>query len=148
LYYTRIWFNSFILSRRIYAVRIYIRREGRRFWNNLRTGTPPISACYQVIQKGADFIKKCERMAAYPRKCLVIEGSLSSLKTPYSDSLAHPNAVLRSLLAAQERWGIQVHFLGTFALAEEFVASLLSRYHACRWLEENGFDRRLIEGNI
>jgi hypothetical protein len=32
--------------------------------------------------------------------------------------------------------------------AEEFVASMLSKYHAYRWLEMNGFERCLIEGDI
>jgi hypothetical protein len=60
----------------------------------------------------------------------VIEGTLRAIKTPYEDSQAHPNAVLGSLLAAQERWEIPVYFLDDFILAEEFVASMLSKYHA------------------
>jgi hypothetical protein len=52
------------------------------------------------------------------------------------------------LKTAQERWGISVHFLDDFILAEEFVASMLSKYHAYRWLEENGYERCLIEGDI
>ena len=53
-----------------------------------------------------------------------------------------------SLLAAQERWEIPVYFLDEFLPAEEFVASMLSKYHAYRWLEENGYERCLIEGDI
>ncbi len=64
------------------------------------------------------------------------------------ESQAHPNAVLGSLLAGQERWNIPIHFLDDFLLAEEFVASMLSKYHAYRWLEMNGFQRCLIEGDI
>lgn len=101
-----------------------------------------------VIQDRKDFIKKCEKLSRFRRKCLVIEGSLSEVKTPYEGSQAHPNAVLGSLLAAQERWNIPVYFLDHFVLAEEFVASMLSKYHAFRWLEDNGYDRRLIEGDI
>jgi len=101
-----------------------------------------------IIQERKGFIEKCERLSAFRKKGLVIEGSLSSLKTPYEDSQAHPNAVLGSLLAAQERWGISVHFLDNFLLAEEFVASMLSKYHAYRWLEDNGHERCLIEGDI
>ncbi len=37
-------------------------------------------------------------------------------KIPYEDSLAHPNAVLGSLIAAQERWNIPVYFLDNFSL--------------------------------
>jgi predicted DNA-binding protein YlxM (UPF0122 family) len=101
-----------------------------------------------IIQDRKDFIEKCKRLSKFRKKCLVIEGSLSSVKTPYEDSQAHPNAVLGSLLAAQERWDIPVYFLDNFVLAEEFVASMLSKYHAYRWLEINGYKRCLIEGDI
>jgi len=43
---------------------------------------------------------------------------------------------------------LPIHFLDNSLLAEEFVASMLSKYHACRWLEMNGFQRCLIEGDI
>ena len=101
-----------------------------------------------IIQDRKDFIGKCEKLSTFRKKCLVIEGSLSSIKTPYEDSQAHPNAVLGSLLAAQERWQIPVYFLNDFILAEEFVASMLSKYNAYRWLEQNGFQKCLIEGDI
>ena len=101
-----------------------------------------------VIHEREDFIEKCERLKIFRKKCLVIEGSLSLVKTPYDETLAHPNAVLGSLLAMQERWDIPVYFLDDFLLAEEFVASMLSKYHAYRWLEMNGFQRCLIEGDI
>jgi DNA excision repair protein ERCC-4 len=101
-----------------------------------------------VIQKRGDFIEKCHRMKEFKKRCLVIEGSLSALKSPYPDSQAHPNAVLGSIIAAQERWEMPVYFLDTFSLAEEFVASMLSKYHAYRWLEDNGYKRCLIEGDI
>jgi len=101
-----------------------------------------------IIHERKDFIGKCERLSAFKKKCLVIEGSLSVVKTPYEETLVHPNAVLGSLLAAQERWNIPVYFLDNFLLAEEFVASMLSKYHAYRWLQMNGFQRCLIEGDI
>jgi hypothetical protein len=43
-----------------------------------------------------------------------VEGSLSLVKTPCEETQAHPNAVLGSLLAAQERWDIPVYFLDNF----------------------------------
>ncbi len=101
-----------------------------------------------IIQDRKNFIEKCERLSKFRKKCLIIEGSLSSVKTPYENSQAHPNAVFGSLLAAQERWDIPVYFLDNFVLAEEFVASMLSKYHAYRWLEINGYKRCLIEGDI
>ncbi len=101
-----------------------------------------------IIQERANFILRCERLASFKKKCFVIEGTLSQLKTPYMESHAHPNAVLGSIMAAQERWDITVHFLDDFLLAEEFVASMLSKYHAYRWLETNGYKRCIIEGDI
>ncbi len=101
-----------------------------------------------IIQKRGAFISRCERLSSFRKKCFVIEGTLSALKTPYTESRAHPNAVLGSIIAAQERWDIPVHFLDNFLLAEEFVASMLSKYHAYRWLETNGYERCLIDGDI
>jgi ERCC4-type nuclease len=101
-----------------------------------------------IIQKRQDFIEKCERMSKFRKKGFVIEASLERLKMPYGESRAHPNAVLGSLIAVQERWNIPIYFLHNFSLAEEFVASMLSKYHAYRWLEQNGYERCLIEGDI
>ena len=101
-----------------------------------------------IIHERAGFIDKCEKLSSFRKKCLVIEGTLSEVKTPYEETSAHPNAVLGSLLAAQERWEIPIHFLDNFLLAEEFVASMLSKYHAYRWLETNGYRRCLIDGDI
>ena len=101
-----------------------------------------------IIHSRKDFIEKCEKLSTFRKKCLVIEGSLSQIKTPYDETQAHPNAVLGSLLAAQERWEIPVYFLDNFILAEEFVASMLSKYYAYRWLERNGYKKCLIEGDI
>ena len=101
-----------------------------------------------IIQERKNFIAKCEKLAVFKKKCIVIEGSLSALKTPYQESQAHPNAVLGSIVAVQERWDIPVYFLDTFLLAEEFVASMLSKYHALWWLEANGYERCIIEGDI
>jgi ERCC4-type nuclease len=101
-----------------------------------------------IIARRGDFISKCERLSSFKKKCFVIEGTLGLLKTPYQESGAHPNAVLGSIIAAQERWGIPVYFLDNFLLAEEFVASMLSKHHAYHWLEANGYKRCLIEGDI
>jgi uncharacterized Zn finger protein (UPF0148 family) len=101
-----------------------------------------------IIQERGNFISRCEKLASFKKKCFVIESTLSSLKTPYEESQAHPNAVLGSIIAAQERWDIPIHFLDNSLLAEEFVASMLSKYHAYRWLETNGYKRCIIEGDI
>jgi DNA excision repair protein ERCC-4 len=101
-----------------------------------------------IIQERYNFISRCEKLSKYKKKCFVIEGTLSSLKTPYEESHAHPNAVLGSIIAAQERWNIPIYFLDNFLLAEEFVASMLSKYHAYWWLEKNEYEHCLIEGDI
>ncbi len=101
-----------------------------------------------IIQERNNFIMRCERLSEFKKKSFVIEGSLSLLKTPYENSRAHPNAVLGSIIAMQERWNIPVYFLDNFILAEEFVASMLSKYHAYHWLEANGYSRCIIEGDI
>jgi len=101
-----------------------------------------------IIQERGNFIARCERLSNFKKKCIVIEGTLSSLKTPYEESQAHPNAVLGSVIATQERWNIPIYFLDNFLLAEEFVASMLSKYHAYWWLEKNGYKNCLIEGDI
>jgi len=101
-----------------------------------------------IITDRYDFIQKCERMSSFPKSCIVVEAPLSAVKSQYEWSHAQPNAVLGSLVAAQERWSIPVYFLDDSVLAEEFVASMLSKYHAYRWLETNGYDRCLIEGDI
>jgi ERCC4-type nuclease len=101
-----------------------------------------------VITCRSAFIDKCERMSKFRKSCIVVEASLAEVKSEYECSQAQPNAVLGSIIAAQERWDIPVYFLDDFILAEEFVASMLSKYHAYSWLETNGYDRCLIEGDI
>lgn len=97
------------------------------------------------------FLRSCARMRKLSRKAIVIEASLSDLKSaPYTvaDTQAHPNAVVGSYLALQERWGIPVVFAGTWYLAEEWVANVLTKFHTLRWLEDNGYSREFVEGDI
>ena len=101
-----------------------------------------------IISKRKDFIGKMERLSKLEKKCVVVEASFSEVKSYYSESHAHPNAVVGSLIAAQEKWSIPFYFLDNFTLAEEFVASMLSKYHALCWLEKNGFKKCFIEGDI
>jgi len=89
-----------------------------------------------------------ERLSKLKKKCVVVEASFSEVKSYYSESDAHPNAVVGSLIAAQEKWSIPFYLLDNFKLAEEFVASMLSKYHALCWLEKNGFKKYFIEGDI
>ena len=94
------------------------------------------------------FIKECERMESFKRKIIVIESTLARLKSPYHHSDAHPNSVFGTLIAIQERFGVQVMFAATRELAEEYTASTLVKYHTLSWLGENGYERYFIEGDI
>jgi len=94
------------------------------------------------------FIKECQRMEAFKRKFIVIETTLARLKSPYAYSDAHPNSIFGTLIAIQERFGVQVMFAATRELAEEYTVSTLVKYHALRWLEKNGYERCFIEGDI
>ncbi len=97
------------------------------------------------------FLREMERMASFPHKMLCIEASLSEVKSPYgfADGVkAHPNGVAGSLAAISARHGIQVVFADTRDLAEELVASWLSKLHAYEWLEREGLGRVLQEGDL
>jgi len=94
------------------------------------------------------FIGECERMAGFKRKAIVVEASLEEVKSPYMISAAHPNAVVGTLFAIQERWDIPIIWAGNRELAEETVAHILSKFHALRWLEENNHPRHFIDGDI
>jgi len=94
------------------------------------------------------FIKECERMADFRRKVIVIESTLARLKSPYSYSDAHPNSVFGTLVAIQEKFDIHLLFAATKELAEEYTASTLVKYYTLRWLEEHGYQRCFIEGDI
>ena len=94
------------------------------------------------------FIRECQRMEHFHRKVIVIETTLARLKSRYAHSDAHPNAIFGTLVAIQERFGIQTMFAATRELAEEFTASTLCKYHTLHWLQENGYQRCFIEGDI
>jgi ERCC4-type nuclease len=97
------------------------------------------------------FLERCARMAGYSRRAIVVEGTYGTMRSSYeafTDSQAHPNAVVGSYLAIQERWGISVHFVDGFALAEEFVAHLLTKFYVRRWLMREGHGDRYQDGDI
>ena len=101
-----------------------------------------------VLQERYNFIRYCERLSKFPEKYIEIETSLTQLKTPYSWSMGHPNAVVGSLLAIQERWHIPIIFADHFILAEEWTASALSKFYTFHWLQKNGYGRYLRDGDI
>ncbi len=99
----------------------------------------------------ARFLREMERLAEFPHKVLLVEASLSEVKSPYTfhtEIKAHPNGVAGSIAAIAARHGISVWFGDSRDLAEEMVASYLSKLHAYEWLEANGFGRVLQEGDL
>lgn len=97
------------------------------------------------------FLKRCARLAQFPRKAIVIEatyGVMRSSYEEYTESHAHPNAVVGSYLAIQERWGIPVHFIDHHELAEEFVAHLLTKFYVRQWLRSHDLGDHFQDGDI
>lgn len=101
-----------------------------------------------TIRDRKRFLDVCRRLSSLKRKAIVIEASLARAKTPYEESGAHPNAVVGTLLAAQERWGIQVIWADSPPLAEEIVAHILSKYYVLRWLEKNKLPAHFVDGDV
>lgn len=99
----------------------------------------------------ARFLERCRRMARYGRKAIVIEASYAAMRSScegFTESRAHPNAVVGSYLAIQERWGIPVHFIDGPELAEEFVAHLLTKFYVREWLTNAGMGDHFQDGDI
>ena len=101
-----------------------------------------------VITDRARFLAQCRALGSVKRKAIVIEAGFAETKSPYLESMAHPNAVVGSLIALQERWGIQVIWCDDGALAEEVVAHILSKHHTLHWLKENELPRHFVDYDI
>ncbi len=101
-----------------------------------------------VIQDRNRFLAQCKSLAALKRKAIVVEASLSQVKTPYAESQAHPNAVVGTLIALQERWEIQVIWCDSPELAEETVAHILSKYYTLQWLKDNKLPQHFVDGDV
>ncbi len=101
-----------------------------------------------VIGDRTRFLAKCKSLATRKRKAIIVEASLAQVKSSYPESMAHPNAVVGTLTALQERWGIQVVWCDTAALAEETAAHILSKHYTLQWLEENKCPRHFVDGDV
>lgn len=101
-----------------------------------------------VIGDRTRFLAQCKCLAALERKAIVVEAGLAQAKSPYPESQAHPNAVVGTLLALQERWGIQVIWCDNAELAEETVAHILSKHYTLQWLEDNKLPRHFVDGDV
>lgn len=94
------------------------------------------------------FIDRLRRMAGYRDRLLVITSPLSVVKSPYAHSPADPNRITQSLVAILA--GLHVPFVctETHELGEEIVASYLYQVHLYHWLEVNGHERLLADGDL
>lgn len=77
-----------------------------------------------------------------------MEANLTTVKSPYSFDSAPPNAIIGSLMAIIARWKILIIFADNHLLAEEMTANLLSKYAALETLENQGYPRQIIDGDI
>ena len=99
----------------------------------------------------AQFIRSCERLAAYRWKAIIIEATYEDMKTAYTlnDDLvteAHPNAVCGTLDAIEAKFGIPILYTSRHrGLATEKAASWLSKHFTYWWLEQNNHGRTLID---
>lgn len=101
-----------------------------------------------VISGRTRFLAQCKGLAALERKAIVVEASLAQVKSFYPESQAHPNAVVGTLMALQERWDIQVIWCDSPELAEETVAHILSKYYTLQWLKDNKLPRHFVDGDV
>ena len=92
--------------------------------------------------------RRIEQLAEYLRLMTFIEASLAQAKSQYPESLANPNAVVGTLMALGERWGIQVVWCDNAELAEETVAHILSKYHTLQWLKSNKLPQHFVDGDV
>lgn len=97
------------------------------------------------------FLTMCERMTQYRYRALVVEATYEDVKSPYPSNFitAHPNGVAGSLDALEAKFGIPVIYTSRHKdLAEEKVASWLSKHFTYWYLEQNGLGRVLQEGDL
>lgn len=97
------------------------------------------------------FFTMCEKMTEYRYRAIVIEGTYEDVKSPYPSNFctAHPNGVAGSIDAVEAKFGIPVIYTSRHKdLAEEKVASWMSKHFTYWYLEQNGLGRVLQEGDL
>lgn len=94
------------------------------------------------------FVKRLERMSAFPDRLLVIAAPLSMVKSRYEHSPANPNYITQSLIAALAGLRVPILCVDTHELGEEIVATYLYEVHLYHWLESNGYGRRLADDDL
>ncbi|HZK82873.1 MAG TPA: ERCC4 domain-containing protein [Humisphaera sp.] len=98
------------------------------------------------------FIAGCSRMAGFRWKAILIEASYEDIKrgwdTDEIQSDVHPNSVCGLLDAIEAKFGIAILLTSRHReLATERAASWLSKHFTYWWLEQNGYERILIDAD-
>ncbi len=100
-----------------------------------------------TIHERSRFFRQCAKLAKLRWKAIFVEASYEDVKSYYDDDLqteAHPNAVSGTLDAVEAKFGIPVIYTSrNIALAEEKLASWLSKHFTYWHLEEKGLGRVL-----
>ena len=94
------------------------------------------------------FLNRLRRMSLYPQRLLIITAAVSQVKSPHPYSRSDPNTILQSLVAGLAGLGIPFLCAETHELGEEVVASYLYQVSLYHWLEQNGFGRVLVDGDL
>lgn len=96
----------------------------------------------------AVFVNRLRRMARLPHSLLVVTAPLSQIKSEYAYAGVNPNRITQSLIAVLA--GLRLPFIctETHELGEEIVASYLYQTFLYDWLERNGHDRCLSDGDL
>lgn len=115
-----------------------------------RKNLADLVACINVYRE--EFLTKCERLAKFRWKAILIEASYEDIKTPCHEfdipSDVHPNAVCGTLDAIEAKFNIPIIYTSIHRrLAVERAASWLSKYFTYWWLEQNGYGRFLVDSD-
>jgi ERCC4-type nuclease len=95
----------------------------------------------------AVFVARLKQMARREHRLLVITAPLSHIKSGYGNG-GSANRATQSLMAALVGWHVPFLCTETHELGEEIVASYLYQVHLYHWLETNGYDRCLADGDL
>lgn len=98
------------------------------------------------------FLVSCERLAKFCWKAILIEATYEDIKSGFDQfdmfSEVHPNAVCGTLDAIEAKFNIPIIYSSTHLdLATERAASWLSKHFTYWWLEQNGYERVLVDSD-
>lgn len=120
----------------------------------LKTGDYSVQGLEEIVaieRKSMDDLAGCigkhrarfedciDRLAKFPMKAIVVEGSWSTLELGFYRSRVHPNAAIGSCLSWISR-GIPMLFLGNPVRASEYTARLLVHAYKRYVLEPGALD--------